>query len=163
MEHPGKEKGEEKPKYRKDKKQYLKALWVDSASDSSKTKPEEEITNLCLMADHLDSSDQEDVCKPTYDQLVKICERVHVSYKKHKKTYASLKLKFFNLKKEHESLNKDYTLFDSNHMSLLDEFDELNKKNSELIVEHDSLKASYTTLEFDFKAYTKEYEHKKHC
>ncbi|PKU65265.1 hypothetical protein MA16_Dca016568 [Dendrobium catenatum] len=38
--HPRKQKGEEKPKFRKDKdkKLFQKAFWVDSASDSSRLK-----------------------------------------------------------------------------------------------------------------------------
>jgi len=47
-------------------------------------------------------------------------------------------------------------------MSLLDEFNELNKKYSELVVEHDSLKASYTSLETNFKTYIGESEHREH-
>jgi len=36
-------------------------------------------------------------------------------------------------------------------MALLYEFDDLNKKHSELIDKHDALKVSHTSLEFDFK------------
>ncbi|KAI0502650.1 hypothetical protein KFK09_017606 [Dendrobium nobile] len=62
-----------KPKFRKDKKRLQKAFKADSASDSSKTEPEEETTNLYLMGgDHLEQSDYEEVCKPTYDQLFEI-------------------------------------------------------------------------------------------
>ncbi|KAL0910878.1 hypothetical protein M5K25_018974 [Dendrobium thyrsiflorum] len=44
----------------KGKKKLQKAFWADSASDSSETAAEEEVTNLCLMADNLDHSDQEE-------------------------------------------------------------------------------------------------------
>ncbi|KAI0524441.1 hypothetical protein KFK09_003810 [Dendrobium nobile] len=62
QDHSSKEKGEEKPKFRKDKKRLQKAFWADSAFDSSELEPEDETTNLCLMAeDHLDQSDEEEV------------------------------------------------------------------------------------------------------
>lgn len=47
--HPNKEKGEEKPKFKNDKR-IQKAFWVDITSDSSETEVEEETINLYLMA-----------------------------------------------------------------------------------------------------------------
>ncbi|KAI0503951.1 hypothetical protein KFK09_014898 [Dendrobium nobile] len=56
-----KEKGEEKPKFKKDKKRFQKAFWAESGTDSSKTEPEEETTNLCLMGeDNLEHSDEKE-------------------------------------------------------------------------------------------------------
>ncbi|KAI0496288.1 hypothetical protein KFK09_022602 [Dendrobium nobile] len=56
--HLSKEKGEEKPKSKKDKKRF----WAYSISDSFETKPEEETPNLCLMTDNnLGQSNQEEV------------------------------------------------------------------------------------------------------
>ncbi|PKU76659.1 hypothetical protein MA16_Dca001264 [Dendrobium catenatum] len=64
--HPSKEKGEEKPKFIKDKKRFKKAFWVDSTSNSFETEAKEETTNLCLMVDnHLGQTDQEEVCELT--------------------------------------------------------------------------------------------------
>ncbi|PKU71764.1 hypothetical protein MA16_Dca008293 [Dendrobium catenatum] len=61
-----KEKSEEKPKFRKDKKRIQKEFWAESASDSSETKPEEETTNLCLIAeDHLDQCEEEEHVRQT--------------------------------------------------------------------------------------------------
>ncbi|KAI0522554.1 hypothetical protein KFK09_004934 [Dendrobium nobile] len=54
-----KKKSEEKSKFRKDKKRLQKKFWMDSASYSSEIEPEDETTNLCLMAD--DHLDQEEV------------------------------------------------------------------------------------------------------
>jgi len=100
QDHSSKEKGEEKPMFRKDKKKLQKVFWADSASDSTETEPEDETTNLCLMVeDHLDQSDKEEVCKPTYDQLFEIYKKIHASYKKLKKTHTSLKLELLNKKK----------------------------------------------------------------
>ncbi|KAI0516137.1 hypothetical protein KFK09_008809 [Dendrobium nobile] len=57
-----KEKGEEKPKFKKDKKRVQKAFWAESGTDSSETEPEEETTKLCLMGeDHLEQSDEEKI------------------------------------------------------------------------------------------------------
>ncbi|KAI0493839.1 hypothetical protein KFK09_023964 [Dendrobium nobile] len=114
------------------------------------------------MDDHLNQSDQEEVCEPTYDQLLEFFENIHASYRKLKKSHTSLKLEFSKLHKEHKILLKDHFQIDSKHMSLLDEFDDLNKKHSELVVEHNSLKASYTSLESDFKIYIDESEHREH-
>ncbi|PKU80366.1 hypothetical protein MA16_Dca005897 [Dendrobium catenatum] len=111
---------------------------------------------------HLEQSDQEEVCQPTYDQLLEICEKIHASHRKIKKTHTSLKLEFLNLQKEHEVLIKDHLQIDSNHMSLLDEFDELNKKHYALVIEHDSLKAPYTSLESNFKTYIDKSEQRDH-
>ncbi|KAI0519727.1 hypothetical protein KFK09_007186 [Dendrobium nobile] len=56
--HSSKGKGEEKPKFMKDKKRLQKAFWVDSTSDSPEMEPEDETTKLCLMADdHLDQEE----------------------------------------------------------------------------------------------------------
>ncbi|KAI0488626.1 hypothetical protein KFK09_028465 [Dendrobium nobile] len=57
---PSKEKVEEKPFAKKGKKKFQRTFWVDSASDSSEIEKEEEVTNLCLMADSLDQSDQKE-------------------------------------------------------------------------------------------------------
>ncbi|KAI0502616.1 hypothetical protein KFK09_017571 [Dendrobium nobile] len=57
---PRKEKVEEKPMVKKGKKKFQRTFWVDLASDSSETKKEEEVTNICLMADILDQSDKEE-------------------------------------------------------------------------------------------------------
>ncbi|KAI0496428.1 hypothetical protein KFK09_022744 [Dendrobium nobile] len=58
QDHSSKGKGEEKSKFRKDKKRLQKAFWADSASDSPETEPEDETTKLCLMADdHLDQEE----------------------------------------------------------------------------------------------------------
>ncbi|KAI0529098.1 hypothetical protein KFK09_001644 [Dendrobium nobile] len=151
QDHSSKENGEEKPKFRKDKKRLQKAFWADYASDSSETEPEDETTNLCLMVeDHLDQSDKEEV-----SQLMINCSKFVRKFmhhtKKLKKTHASLKLELLNIQKEHKIILKDHSTIDSNHMALLDEFDELNKKHSESIDKHDALKASHTSLEFDFK------------
>ncbi|KAI0529198.1 hypothetical protein KFK09_001745 [Dendrobium nobile] len=62
QDHSSKEKNEEKPKFRKDKKRAQKALWADSTSDSSETEPEEKTTNLCLIVDDFEQSNQDDVC-----------------------------------------------------------------------------------------------------
>ncbi|KAI0492159.1 hypothetical protein KFK09_026425 [Dendrobium nobile] len=147
-----KEKGEEKPMFRKDKKRGQKAFWVESGIDSSEAKPEEETKNLYLMGeDHLGQSDDEEVYKPTYDELFEICEKIHASYKKLKKTHVNLKLELVNLQKEYEVILKDHSTIDSNHMALLDEFKDLNKKHSELIDENEALKVSHTSLQSDFK------------
>ncbi|PKU75804.1 hypothetical protein MA16_Dca018305 [Dendrobium catenatum] len=54
-----KEKGEEKLKFKRGKRKMQKAFWADITSESSKKDAEEEITNLCLMAnDNLDQSYQ---------------------------------------------------------------------------------------------------------
>jgi len=56
---PAKEKSEDKAKYKKGKMKTQKAFWADSVSESSEEEVEEEVTNLCLMAnDNLDQSDQ---------------------------------------------------------------------------------------------------------
>ncbi|KAI0524434.1 hypothetical protein KFK09_003803 [Dendrobium nobile] len=55
-----KEKVEDKLIVKKGKKKFQRAFWADSASDSSEIKKEEAVTNLCLMADNLDKSDQEE-------------------------------------------------------------------------------------------------------
>ncbi|KAI0494003.1 hypothetical protein KFK09_024134 [Dendrobium nobile] len=62
---PSKEKVEKKPIVKKGKKKFQRAFWADSASDSSETEKEEEVTNLCLMADSLDQSNQEEGCSHT--------------------------------------------------------------------------------------------------
>ncbi|KAL0928199.1 hypothetical protein M5K25_000069 [Dendrobium thyrsiflorum] len=59
-----KEKGEEKPKYKKGKLKTQKAFWADSGSESSEAEAEEEVMNLCLMANNnLDQSDQDEMLK----------------------------------------------------------------------------------------------------
>ncbi|KAI0529349.1 hypothetical protein KFK09_001896 [Dendrobium nobile] len=61
MSQPAKEKGDDKAKYKKGKTKTQKAFWADSASESSEEEAEEEVTNLCLMAnDNLDQLDQDE-------------------------------------------------------------------------------------------------------
>ncbi|KAL0903152.1 hypothetical protein M5K25_027508 [Dendrobium thyrsiflorum] len=112
--------------------QGVKAFGANSASDSSETAAEEEVTNLCLMADNLDHSDQEEVSDLTYDELFEVSERIHSAYRKLKRMHARLSVEHLNLQKEFEILRKDHALIDDTHMKLLDEFDELKKKCDEL-------------------------------
>ncbi|KAL0903311.1 hypothetical protein M5K25_027680 [Dendrobium thyrsiflorum] len=110
--------GEEKLKFKKGKK-IQKAFWTDSAYDSSETEPEEETTNLCLIAgDDLHQSNEE--------ELFDISEKIHSFYRKIKKVHASLKLEFLNLQKEHDNLRKEHCNDDSDYMKLLDEFKSSN-------------------------------------
>ncbi|KAI0524691.1 hypothetical protein KFK09_004073 [Dendrobium nobile] len=55
-----KEKVKVKPIVKKGKKKFQRAFWADSVSVSLETEKEEEVTNLCLMADNLGQSDQEE-------------------------------------------------------------------------------------------------------
>ncbi|KAL0928704.1 hypothetical protein M5K25_000619 [Dendrobium thyrsiflorum] len=124
-----------------------KAFWADSASDSSETEPEEEATNLCLMAgDEIQQSDDEEVCDLTYEQLFNISEKIHTSYRKLKKVHASLKLEFHNLEKEHESLRNEHRTIDTDYMKLVDEFDSLNAKHENLTSEHETLLKKFSNL-----------------
>ncbi|KAI0530979.1 hypothetical protein KFK09_000528 [Dendrobium nobile] len=67
---PTKEKSDDKAKYKKDKMKTQKAFWSDSASESSEEEVEEEVTNLCLMAnDNLDQSDQDEGRTPNLSHL----------------------------------------------------------------------------------------------
>ncbi|KAL0903317.1 hypothetical protein M5K25_027687 [Dendrobium thyrsiflorum] len=75
--------------------------------------------------------------------------------RKLKKSHVRRKLDFLNLQKDHEILRKDHSTLDNNHMALLDEFDSLNKKNSNLTVEHDLLKIFEHTLKFEVANYEK--------
>ncbi|KAI0516093.1 hypothetical protein KFK09_008765 [Dendrobium nobile] len=60
---PAKERGDDKDKYKKGKMKTQEAFWADSASESSEEEAEDEVTNLCPMAnDNLDQSDQDDGC-----------------------------------------------------------------------------------------------------
>ncbi|KAL0906404.1 hypothetical protein M5K25_024896 [Dendrobium thyrsiflorum] len=125
----------------------VQEFWADSASDSSETEPEEEATNLCLMAgDELHQSDEEEICDLTYEQLFNIFEKIHSFYRKLKKVHASLKLEFLNLEKEHESLRKEHCTIDSDYMKLVDEFDSLNAKHENLDSEHETLLKKYSDL-----------------
>ncbi|KAI0524473.1 hypothetical protein KFK09_003843 [Dendrobium nobile] len=67
---PTKDKGKEKAKYKKGKMKTQKAFWADSASESSEEEAEEEVTNLCLMAnDNLDELDQDEFFSLTPSSL----------------------------------------------------------------------------------------------
>ncbi|KAI0519752.1 hypothetical protein KFK09_007212 [Dendrobium nobile] len=57
---PSKENVEEKLIMKKGKRKFQRAFWKDSTSDSSKMEKEEEFTNLCLMDDNHDQSNQEE-------------------------------------------------------------------------------------------------------
>ena len=103
---PSKEKVEEKPMVKKGKKKFQRAFWADSASDSSETEKEEEVTNLCLMADNVDQSDQEEVCDLTYDELFEVSEHMHDAYRKMKKMLASAILNWKSLRRNMKSLGK---------------------------------------------------------
>ncbi|KAL0923968.1 hypothetical protein M5K25_004758 [Dendrobium thyrsiflorum] len=137
---------QQKPVVRKGKKRLQKAFWADSVSDSSETTAEEEVTNLCLMTDNLDHSDQEEVSDLSYEELFEVSERIHSAYRKLKKMHASLSLEHLNLQKEFEILKKNYALIDDTHMKLLDEFDELKKMCDELEKLNDEMERDGKTL-----------------
>ncbi|PKU77259.1 Retrovirus-related Pol polyprotein from transposon TNT 1-94 [Dendrobium catenatum] len=163
---PTKEKGDDKGKYKRGKTKTQKAFWADSASESSEEEAEEEVTNLCLMAnDNLDQLDQDEVCQLSYDELLLISENIHDSYRKLKKMHAKLNIEFSSLQIEHANLVKENSDLDKDHMLLLDEYDALNKKHIDLIEAHESLKTSHIELDVEYEKLTAlilEVDHSEH-
>ncbi|KAL0916058.1 hypothetical protein M5K25_013541 [Dendrobium thyrsiflorum] len=109
--------------------------FVFNALPGGEAPGKEDTTNLCLIAgDDLHQSDEEEVCKLTYEQLFQISEKIHCSYRKLK----NLKLEFLNLEKEHENFREEHCTIDSDYIKLLDEFDSLNAKHENLNYEHET-------------------------
>ncbi|KAL0910157.1 hypothetical protein M5K25_021101 [Dendrobium thyrsiflorum] len=98
----------------------------------------DEVTNLCLMDnDNLDQSNQH--------------EKIHDSYRKLKKMFASLNNNFTTLQKVHNCVITKHSNLDSNHMSLLDEFDVLNKKHIDLTNAYEFLKSKHLEIDNSYK------------
>ncbi|KAL0907843.1 hypothetical protein M5K25_022286 [Dendrobium thyrsiflorum] len=79
-----------------------------------------------------------------------VSEKIHDSYRKLKKMYANLNFEIFNLQKVHANLITEHSSLD-NHMTLLDEYDALNKKHIDLSTAYDFLKISHVELKNSFK------------
>uniref|UniRef100_UPI002ED869C2 hypothetical protein n=1 Tax=Streptococcus anginosus TaxID=1328 RepID=UPI002ED869C2 len=107
--NPSKEKFEKKQphKYNNRLKKNQKAFWADSDEESTTSEAEKEEVNLCLMAEgETSSSDEDQVCEPTYEELYTMFEKLHDSYTSLKKKYRICKKNCETNVQESEALNE---------------------------------------------------------